>query len=313
MTTLHFAQISDLHINHTGNHHDVLAGESAGFVQQIVSQLNQLDDLDFVLISGDLVDRALPEEIADVEAALAPLKTAYYVIPGNHDRREQDSDLGWTRRDFAQHFNPQFDQRPQSPNAQAGYWSVSVKPTIQLIGLDSIRDEDWGGIVDDRQMDWLAQELARHGDKLIILTIHHPLHRMSPVDDLHRWRFFVADNAPQILNLLADYPQVKLVLTGHHHLTKADWLGKRLHLACPAVAIYPCAYRTIRLTSQSDGSWQVEWQTHPATDEATTARAKQMMQQIWQHKGGLDPAMVAEIIELAHGQAFDRAGQTILT
>ncbi len=313
MIDLHFAQISDIHISEAGDHDDLLSGRSADFLANICRDLARIESLDFVLFTGDLFDAASQTEFDRFQRAIEPLQKPMYVIPGNHDRRPPDSESGLTLRDFARHFNPQFEVRLRAAELQAGYWSLEVKPGIQLIGLDSIKVDDWSGVIDAAQMAWLEAELIAHSDKLIILAVHHPLHKLSPIDDLPRWHKFVCDNGADVLALLDQHPQVKVVLTGHHHLAKVDRLGDRLHLACPAVAIYPCAYRTLRLTQTETAppTWRFEWQTQPATDESTLAEAKARMIAAWT-KAEFVPDIMEEHVARALGEEADRQGQAIL-
>ncbi len=311
MTTLHFAQISDIHFSVLGDQYDMLSSQAADFLATIVTNLNQIEDLDFVLITGDLFVTAQQQELDQFQQAIQALHKPYYIVPGNHDHRSPNSSQGLTRRQFARHFNPQFKARPTGPGAQPGYWSITVKPDIQLIGLDSNLDEDWGGIIDVPQIEWLKSELATHADKLIVLAVHHPFHALAPIDQHPDWSKFVCHNGPEILTLLDEHPQVKIVLTGHHHLAKVDTLGRRLHLACPAVTIYPCAYRTLRLSRQPDRRWRIEWQTHPATDEAAIAEARRRMVKGWT-EAGFEADFVAAYARLAWGDKQDREGKAIL-
>ncbi len=309
MTQLRFAQISDIHISARGNIADMLSGRAAGFFQSTVDGLNQQPDLDFVLFTGDFMVDASAEELMQVQQILQTLQKPYYIVPGNHDRREPDSLAGLTRHDFARLFNPQYTDRPATPELQAGYWSVSLGADVQLIGLDSIRDADWGGVIDPPQLAWLEQELTTHADKLVIVAVHHPLHKLAPIDDHPAWNKFVCSNGPEVLALLDRHPPVKLVLTGHHHVTQANRLGSRLHLACPAMCIYPCAYRTLQISQQADRRWQITWQTHPATDEATVAEAYGLVMDNWINHAELEPIFVEEYAQIALGNPFDRAGQ----
>ncbi len=304
MTTLHFVQLSDIHIGLGENHHEVLCAQSADFLAKVVADVNRLPNLDFLLITGDTADTAQPQEFARFQAIMSGLIKPYYLVPGNHDRKA----TGWSRQEFAQRFNPQIALRPTDPQAQVGYWSMAVHPKIQLIGLDSIRDEDWGGIISPPQFSWLKNELDSHTDKLVILSVHHPFHSLAPVDNHPTYRLFVCDNGAEMLSLLDQYPQVKLVLTGHHHQTKTDWLGARLHLACPGLGVFPCAYRTIRLHQQADKTWQIDWQTHMAVDEATLAEARLISLKAWQ-EAGFDYDFAEAHMQLAWGNDFDRTGQ----
>lgn len=308
MTSLHFAQISDIHISSLGNHHELLSAHAPDFLAGIIAALNRLADLDFVLITGDLFDTADSFEFNRFQAVIENLDKPYHIIPGNHDRRPPGQTEGLTRRDFARQFNPQFSQRPAAPQAQAGYWSISVDPQVQIIGLDSIKNEDWGGVVDDEQLIWLEQELDTHLDKFIIVAVHHPLHPLAPVDDHPDYTNFVCDNGRELLGLLDAYSPVKLVLTGHHHLTKVDKLGDRLHVAAPSVSIYPLAYRTFRLSQQLDGQWQVEWQTHSAAGPAMIDRARIAMIDTWHNYAGFELDFVEWHVDLALGKEKDRQG-----
>lgn len=312
MTNLHFAQISDIHISSLGDHWDLLSGRSAGFLADILANLNRIEDLDFVLITGDLFDMADQYEFDRFQQVIHLLEKPYYIIPGNHDRRAADRSEGLTRHQFARHFNPQVEARPTTPEAQVGYWSIAVSSEVQFIGLDSIRDEDWGGVIDTPQVEWLENELDELADKLVIVAVHHPLHRLAPIDNDPHWSNFVCDNGSEILALFDNHPQVKMVLTGHHHLTKVDRLGERLHFACPSIAIYPCAYRTFRLIPQVDNSWHLEWQVHNATDEVTTAEAREAMLSNWQEVG-FDGTFVQEYVSIAKGSEYDRHGAALLT
>jgi 3',5'-cyclic AMP phosphodiesterase CpdA len=311
MTALHFAQISDVHISVLGDQYDMLSGRSAGFLAGIVFELNRIDDLDFVLFSGDLLVTGRQQELDQFLEAVLPLEKPYYVIPGNHDYAPADSAEGLTRQEFMRHVNPEFEGRPPAPGSQPGYWSLTVNPDIQLIGLDSNRDEDWGGVITAPQMAWLKNELAAHADKLIVLAIHHPLHALAPIDQYPEWSNFVLENGPELLALLDSQPQVKVVLTGHHHLTKADRLGRRIHLACPSIAIYPCAYRTLRLDRQNNDRWWIEWQTHPAADEANLAEAHTRMLDGWTGVG-FERDFVEAYVRQARGREEDRTGRVAL-
>ena len=310
-TQLHFAQLSDIHFSSLGDHHDMLSGRAGDFLTNAITRLNQIQDLDFVLITGDLFDTASREEFECFQETIKPLQKPYYIIPGNHDRREKISTEGLTRQQFARYFNPQFEERPTSPDKQVGYWSISVAPNIQLIGLDSTRDEDWGGIIDETQMMWLEHELIASADKLVMVAVHHPLHPLVPIDHNPDWTRFICDNGSEVLELLNQYPQVKVVLTGHHHITKMDQVGQRIHLACPAMVIYPCAYRTLRVSQQEDGTWRLEWSTHPATDEQTITDARRRMLNNW--ISVFPKNVAANFVDAALGKEEDRAGQVKLS
>ena len=82
------AQITDTHIKPDG----ALAYrrvDTAGFLARAVDHLLHLDPRpDVVLATGDLVDGGTAEEYQRLRWLLAPLPMPVYLIPGNHDDRE---------------------------------------------------------------------------------------------------------------------------------------------------------------------------------------------------------------------------------
>lgn len=69
------AHISDLHFGR-------LAGE--GIVAALIEEVNR-DEIDRVVISGDLTQRARPREFAAAQKMLAQMEAPTLVVPGNHD------------------------------------------------------------------------------------------------------------------------------------------------------------------------------------------------------------------------------------
>ncbi len=55
----------------------------------------------------------------------------------------------------------------------------------------------------------------------------------------------------------------------------------RLHLAGPALATYPCAFRTIAVEALPAGQTRLAWQTHAAAAPETIARARQLLVENW--------------------------------
>lgn len=81
--TVRFAFFSDTHYS-----------EGSGAVRDLsrcVKDVNTLDNLDFVLVGGDLTDFGTDEEIAAVKQILDSLRYKYYVVAGNHDAKWSES------------------------------------------------------------------------------------------------------------------------------------------------------------------------------------------------------------------------------
>ncbi|WP_078831230.1 outer membrane protein assembly factor BamB family protein [Sediminibacterium ginsengisoli] len=73
-----FAFISDTHINDRNN----IPSED---LRRTVADINQMTDIAFVVITGDITELGTDEEIRMAKEILDQLKVPYYIIPGNHD------------------------------------------------------------------------------------------------------------------------------------------------------------------------------------------------------------------------------------
>ena len=265
MRSVYFAHLTDIHISDSDESWGPLATQAESILRNTFARLDVIPDLDFVLISGDVLDNATQAEVAVFTGALRTLGKPWHYIPGNHDGFYDPEKPGA----YAPHEAvPQIDPRMASPvpHAQEARWSREVKPGVQLIGLDSRLPDDWAGEVNAGQMAWLKAELDAAREKLVILTVHHPLHPLHPRDNIGWFTKFFASNGEEVERLLDGYPNVRLVLSGHHHAHRLICRPGRLHLNTAALTGYPCLYRLVRI-SEADGGWHVEATTEHAAEE----------------------------------------------
>ncbi|CAM3450366.1 metallophosphoesterase [Pontibacter korlensis] len=82
------ARINALNISPTDTLRFVLTADTQGFYEEnekLVSHISQRDDIDFVLIGGDLTDFGLTKEFKLVHEDFKTLKVPYVAVVGNHD------------------------------------------------------------------------------------------------------------------------------------------------------------------------------------------------------------------------------------
>lgn len=73
-----FAFISDTHIGSPN-------GSAEEDLRRTVADINQMKDIDFVVITGDITELGTDAEIRLAKQILSELTVPYYIIPGNHD------------------------------------------------------------------------------------------------------------------------------------------------------------------------------------------------------------------------------------
>jgi 3',5'-cyclic AMP phosphodiesterase CpdA len=190
------AQLSDFHIGA-----DETALRDAAAAIAAVAALRPAPDA--VLVTGDLVEHALPEEYGVVRELLAALPMPVHVLPGNHDER------GALRTAFP------------LPGAGPYRWAAGCG-SLRLIGCDStVPGELYGSLAGE--LGWLEERLVEERGRPTIVAMHHPpLPTGMPALD----RIGLPDADQRALGeLLARFPEVLRVVTGHVHLSSSGTVG----------------------------------------------------------------------------------------
>jgi Icc protein len=312
------AQISDLHLSPqpTGEGMVMLA-ESGALLDSTIAEINALAGLDAVLVSGDLIDDGAPATLDAAIGQLNRLRFPWYAIPGNHDAAHPPEADALDRRRFYTHLQNGavngvaiYDGAPER-----GSYTTVIKPGVRLIGLDSNVPGDWYGRVDAGQLAWLRQTLDTATEPLVVLMVHHPLHRVfggwqAPLFGTQSWHKFFCFNGPEVQALLDHYPQVRLVVSGHVHVSAVEQIAGRVHLAAPALDSYPLAYRTIQVQGDGDG-WRCAWQQHSPASPALRARAQAQLESTTL-AAGYDPSDLSHFARVSEGPAPAQQGSCIL-
>ena len=156
-----FAHLSDTHFDCNGASEFVrkLSREHSTR-QRLVDVLAKLSELDFILLTGDLVHEGEVEDyrafrrIFDTYAPSTPI----FCTAGNHDKR------------------PEFRKGFLGENAtNAPYLYSNTYADLRVICLDSAFDYGIRGYISPRQTEWLGEELSRPYGRGTIVLSHHPI------------------------------------------------------------------------------------------------------------------------------------------
>lgn len=258
---LHFVQISDTHLNyHYARNAERILGGSEKLLRKAVEQINEIEGLDFVLATGDLVDipeRKLVDQFIEITMSL---KYPFYVTLGNHDVSVNG---GLGKRGFIRRFYKQ--ENATSFTNKKTFYSFSPNEKFTVICLDGTTDKlvTANGQIDDEQLNWLRIELEANKDKFVILALHFPL--IEPFKS--QTHFFLEPDRTKFLSLINLYPNVVGVFTGHYHAAKLFKIKNKIHNSCPAVVQYPNAFREIFVYKEDEKHIAFDFKWHPVNIE----------------------------------------------
>jgi Icc protein len=211
------AQITDTHIRVPGK----LAYrrvDTAKYLAEAVANLNRLDPVpDVVVMTGDLVDFAKPEEYEHLAALIAPLRPPVFLLAGNHDGRDA--------------MRAAFPDHRYLPREGFLHYVVEDWP-VRLVALDTLIPGEGGGELCDARLHWLERMLAASPRRPTVVMMHHPPFRTG-IDfmDGHGLR-----NADGFARVIARHPQVERVIAGHLHRSIQCRIGATFASTCPSPA-----------------------------------------------------------------------------
>ncbi|MEO3751768.1 metallophosphoesterase [Streptomyces sp. B6B3] len=206
------AQISDLHLDGTRR-----ATERA---RRVMDHLRGLPrPIDALLVTGDIADHGAPAEYAEAADLLAA-PFPVLACPGNHDDRTayRETLLG--------------DTGEHADDAKAPINRAHRVGDAAVLMCDATipgRDE---GLLAPETLDWLTRTLADLPRATPVLIAFHqpPVALHHPLADGIRLR-----HPEDLAAVLAAYPNVAAVLTGHAHTAAASTFAGRPLVVGPAV------------------------------------------------------------------------------
>lgn len=239
--TLKFVQISDVHLSNKAIDTSYKAlSDSKDLLNDAINQINETPDINFVIETGDLVDKPRKELVEDACNQLKRLKSPWYFTFGNHDAAVGTS---FTKDKYFEYIK----KHNKNITSETAYYSFIPKKGYKAIILDSTIDTriTANGEIPQEQLEWLDCQLqeSQKSNQLPLIFLHNPLH--EPFPSFHH-RIL---NAEEFKAVLDKYSMPMAVFTGHYHAAKIYKEGNILHVSTPSLVSYPNAFRIITINN----------------------------------------------------------------
>jgi manganese-dependent ADP-ribose/CDP-alcohol diphosphatase len=216
-----FGVLADIQYADKDTHGSRFYRNSLEKMDSCIANLNQ-EKLAFNVVFGDLVDQG-PKDLQPVMDHLKMLKAPYRNVLGNHDYVEVT--------DRAQLYK-QFNMPAPYYAFEKASWMFIVLNTNEVseygsnagssfqkewkdLALSLKKEgrknlQPWNGGISAQQLIWLENQLkkAQKTKKNVLVFSHHPLFPETGYEAL---------NNREILNIIEKYPNVKGLVSGHHH------------------------------------------------------------------------------------------------
>lgn len=209
------AQLSDVHVRPRGKLYKNVTDSNQMLIAAI-AHLHGLDRRpDLVLLTGDLVDEGQADEYAMAFEILASLQIPFFVMPGNHDSRQQ--------------FRQAFESHNYLPAFGALHFCIDDYP-VRIVALDSCVPNKHHGHIDDEGLRWLEATLQADPLKPTIVALHHPPF-ISGIPYLDDYAYL---NPGPLEQIISCYSNIEVVLCGHVHRTMLRRWAGTVVATCPS-------------------------------------------------------------------------------
>lgn len=240
--SIKFAQISDVHF-YTGedNTSYKLRAESDKLLDDAISQVNTIPGVDFVMFTGDQIDKSFEKELRAFLPHAQNLKYPWYITFGNHDTCIGGYLTPEVYLSMVNKANPNFKfSKP--------YYSFIPKKGYKVIVLDTIiRDRlTSNGRIDEEQLKWLKSELDKSEKDVVLIFMHVPV--VEPFASAgHRLL-----NADDVRTIIETHKNPIAVFQGHYHAAMIKQFDNVLYVSTPSLVSYPNAFRMITVTNHKN-------------------------------------------------------------
>ncbi len=238
---LKFAHISDVHLSDkTVDTSYKLLSHTKELFKDEIEQINSVPNVDFVIVTGDLIDKPRKPLLEQACNQMNKLKAPWYFTFGNHDAAVGTSFTKDKYFDYVKKHNKNMD-------SDTFYYSFVPKKGYRVIVLDGSVDDKITatGEISEEQLKWLDIQLsqAKIAQQIPLIFLHFPLH--EPFPSFHH-RIV---NADEFYTVLHKYKMPMAIFSGHYHAAKIYKEDNILHVSTPSLATYPNAFRIVTVNN----------------------------------------------------------------
>ena len=233
---LTFAQVTDLHFLPTN--------ESINNYGKLIDSINKDKQIDFVVFTGDNIDKANKEILKEFLVLTKKLKVPYYIQTGNHDCAKA---LGLSKKDYIEYLN-----KYSRVNYKSFDYTIK-KDDFVFVFVDGSKEylPSANGYYKDDTLNWLNETILKYKKKNVIIFQHYPLYNISQASPRNTYK-------PELyLDLLQKHDNVKAIFSGHYHINDERYINGIMHITTEPAKSGFSSYRKIYLTKEQNKTYEI--------------------------------------------------------
>ncbi len=225
-----FVQVSDTHYASDNEY-------SKRVLETAISDINKLDNVSFVIFTGDNISDPKPDYLVEFIQIANKLNVPYYLVIGNHDVFKSNGLSKERYFEIVKENNIFY--KFKTPNY------VLKKGEFVFIIVDGAKEVIPGttGYFKENTLKWLDKQLTKYAKKQVIICQHFPLLDPKPSKSHNTYR------AEEYLELLKKHSNVIAVISGHFHMNSEKMQDGIYHINSPSLLALPNQYKIIDIVT----------------------------------------------------------------
>ena len=200
-----FVQLTDVHSS----------PERLDNLKGFVKDINLRNDIDFVVFTGDNIDKARLTNLKAFLKVIKDIKIPVYVTMGNHDVYKQELSKEVYMKTVKKYLGRYHSDKGNYVFKKHGYIFVVMDGVKEVIPGP-------GGYYKQEELDWLDDVLTKNADNKVIILQHFPL-----LD--YRVKEHMTYKRDNYLNLLKKHNNVLAIISGHYHQNREVYNDEKVY------------------------------------------------------------------------------------
>ena len=209
---------------------------------KVIKDINKQKDIDFIVFTGDNIDRPDIENLKGFISAAKKLHKPYYVVIGDKDVNKH-KDL--SKKDYQKFV------RKKVSNIKAKETNYTFeKDGVVFFIVDGAKDviPSSNGYYKDDVVEWVDANLNFYNDKNVVILQHFPL--IPPENNEN----YVTFKPQKYLEVIQKHKNVKAVISGHFGINKEETVNGIVHISTAPIPMYR-VIDIIDCTSKTPSIW----------------------------------------------------------
>lgn len=237
-SAIKFVQVTDTHFNAENEY-------SVKLLEETVKDINKLNDVSFVIFTGDNLNKPEPEDLDDFIKIINRLKAPYYLVIGNHDVFKSQNLSKERYNEIVRENNLFWFQRK---------WNyVFKKKGYTFIVVDGAKEIIPGpvGYYRADTLEWLDKQLSKNKKRPVIIFQHYPIID-APEFGVSRLKTHRTYQPEKYFEMLDKHNNVIAIISGHFHVNSEMMRNGVYHISTPTLLNNPPVYKIIDIVSKDE-------------------------------------------------------------